>query len=98
MLKQRKIMETEKKPRSLQRELGPGPRGEFTLGTIYYKGYKMIFPQGMLIKNGESHQGVLLRCALIKPLEENSTPGSLKAWHVSLVKPVTYLGVAWGLH
>src|SRR5256714_12586216 len=34
---------------------------------------------------------VLLRCALIKPPEENSTPGSLKALLVSLVKPVAYL-------
>ena len=35
--------------------------------------------------------GVLLRCALIRPPEEHSTPGSLKALHVSLVKPVAYL-------
>ena len=35
--------------------------------------------------------GVLLRCALIRPPEEYSTPGSLKALHVSLVKPVAYL-------
>src|SRR5712691_9250979 len=35
--------------------------------------------------------GALLRCALIKPPEENSSPGSLKALHVSLVKPVAYL-------
>jgi hypothetical protein len=34
---------------------------------------------------------VLLRCVLIKPPEENSTPGSLKAVQVSLVKPVAYL-------
>src|SRR4030095_16089779 len=34
---------------------------------------------------------VLLRCALIKPPGENSTPGSLKAVLVSLVKPVAYL-------
>ena len=34
---------------------------------------------------------VLLRYALIKPPEEHSTPGSLKALHVSLVKPVAYL-------
>src|SRR5262245_51872896 len=34
---------------------------------------------------------VLLRCALIKPPEGNSTPGSLKAVLVSLVKPVAYL-------
>src|SRR5262245_28244888 len=34
---------------------------------------------------------VLLRCALIKPPGENSTPGSLKAMLVSLVKPVAYL-------
>jgi hypothetical protein len=30
-------------------------------------------------------------CALIKPPEEHSTPGSLKALHVSLVEPVAYL-------
>src|SRR6266581_5446260 len=35
--------------------------------------------------------GVLLRCALIRPPEEYSTPGSLKALPVSLVKPVAYL-------
>src|SRR5262249_42823389 len=35
--------------------------------------------------------GVLLRCALIKPPGENSTPGTLKAVLVSLVKPVAYL-------
>src|SRR6266545_5010942 len=35
--------------------------------------------------------GVLLRCALIRPPEEHSTPGSLKALHVSLAKPVAYL-------
>src|SRR6266508_2119874 len=34
---------------------------------------------------------VLLRCALSRPPEEHSTPGSLKALHVSLVKPVAYL-------
>jgi hypothetical protein len=36
-------------------------------------------------------QRVLLRYALIKPPEEHSTPGSLKAVQVSLVKPVAYL-------
>ena len=46
---------------------------------------------------GVSRQGVLLRCDLIKPLEENATPGWLKALHISLVQPVAYLGVAWGL-
>jgi hypothetical protein len=41
-----------KKPRSLQREPRPGARGDLTLGTIYCKGYKMIFSQSMPIKNG----------------------------------------------
>ena len=36
-------------------------------------------------------QRVLLSWGLIKPLKENSTPGSLKALLVSLVKPVAYL-------
>ena len=35
--------------------------------------------------------GVLLRCALIKPPEENCIPGPLKAVQVSLVKAVAYL-------
>jgi hypothetical protein len=30
-------------------------------------------------------------CGLIKPREENSTPGTLKAVQVALVEPVAYL-------
>jgi hypothetical protein len=44
-------------------------------------------PQALI---GVRH-GVLLRCALIKPPEEHSTAGPLKAVQVSLVKPVAYL-------
>jgi hypothetical protein len=56
------------------------------IADIIYKGYKK-FSRVCLSKMGVSRQGVLLRCDLIKPLEENATPGSLKALHVSLVQP-----------
>src|SRR5262249_708481 len=51
----------------------------------------LAIPTGMGQALRGVRHGVLLRCALIKPPEENSTPGSLKAVHVSLVKPVAYL-------
>src|SRR4029453_18210553 len=58
-------------------------------------GYKhdviLAIPPGMRQALISVQQGVLLRCALIKPPEENSTPGSLKASPVSLVEPVAYL-------
>src|SRR5262249_59015821 len=55
--------------------------------------YNMILaiPTGMRQALIGVRHGVLLRCALIKPPEEHSTPGSLKAVLVSLVEPVAYL-------
>src|SRR2546429_9719955 len=51
----------------------------------------LAIPPGMRQALIGVRHGGLLRCALIKPPEGNSTPGSLKAMHVSLVKPVAYL-------
>src|SRR5438105_1830341 len=50
----------------------------------------LAIPPGMRQVLIDVRHRVLLRCALIKPPEENSTPGSLKALPVSLVKPVAY--------
>ena len=94
MMEPRNTMETEKKLRSLQREPGPGARRDLTLGTIYYKGYKMISPRVGSSKTGDVPPGSSLAVCPHQATGENLYSRIVRAWRVSLVTPVAYLGVA----